>query len=83
VTLTFRRRRSRERQAALAGDFPETGETIPEILARVRPASYDGTAITAAEPKWTGSVYVFEGASDVGLPAGAVYGPPPVPAVTA
>jgi len=27
-------------------------------------------------------VYVFEGASDVGLPDGAVYGPPPVPAVT-
>jgi hypothetical protein len=34
-------------------------------------------------PAWHDQpVYVFEGASDVGLPDGAVYGPPPAPAVT-
>jgi hypothetical protein len=68
--LRFRSRRSRERQAARGGGIPETGETIPEILARVRPASYAGTAITAAGPKRAGSVYAFEGASDIGLPDG-------------
>jgi hypothetical protein len=53
-----RRRSSRPRGAArlaLAGDFPETGESVTEVLDRVRPAGYDGTTV------------IFEGASDAGL----------------
>jgi hypothetical protein len=44
MTLPFRRR-SRPRgpaRLALAGDFPDTGESVTEILERVRPAGYDG-----------------------------------------
>ena len=40
-----RRRRSRPKgraRLALAGDFPDTGESVTEILDRVRPAGYDG-----------------------------------------
>lgn len=52
------RRRSRPRGAArlaLTGDFPGTGESVTEILDRVRPAGYDGTTV------------IFDGASDAGL----------------
>jgi rubredoxin len=54
-----RRRSSRPRgRARLApvGDFPDTGESVTDILERARPASYDGTTIT------------FGGASNAGLP---------------
>ena len=57
----FRSRRSRERQLALAGGFPDDGESITEILERVRPADWDGTTIP------------FAGASDTGLPPDQVY----------
>lgn len=61
MTLPFRRRsRPRGRaQLALTGDFSDTGESVTEILERVRPADYDGTT-------------VFTGASVAGLPDGAV-----------
>lgn len=63
VTLPgFRSRRQRE--TANAGGFPDTGETIPQIRDRVRPPSYDSTAIT------------FTGASGAGLHPDAIYGPP-------
>ena len=53
-----RRRSSSPRGAArlaLAGDIPDTGESVTEILERVRPAEWDGTTIE------------FTGASDAGL----------------
>ena len=59
MTFPFSRRR-RERQLALAGDFPDTGETVTEIIERVRPASYDARA------------YTWQGASGTGLPDGVV-----------
>ena len=37
-------------------DFPDTGESVTDILDRVRPADYDGTTV------------IFEGASGAGLP---------------
>jgi hypothetical protein len=58
MSLPFRRR-SRPRGAArlaLAGDFPDTGESVTEVLDRVRPADYDGTTV------------IFGGASDAGQP---------------
>jgi hypothetical protein len=58
-----RRRRSRPKgraRLALAGDFPDTGESVTEILERVRPADYDGSTV------------IFEGASDAGQPDTAV-----------
>lgn len=64
-----RRRSSRPRgraRLALTGDFPDTGESVTEILGRVRPADYDGTTV------------IFAGASDAGLPDGGIY-PAPVP----
>src|SRR6266704_1256992 len=67
MNLPFRRR-SRPRgtaRLALAGDFPGTGESVTEILDRVRPAGYDGTTIEVS------------GASGAGLPPGAIYGPAP------
>lgn len=102
MTLPFLRRR-RERHLAREGSFPDTGETITEILDRVRPASYDAqhqdgqiAAIRAAgyrawntrhapqqasaqdtAPAWDGTT--LGGASNIGLPGGAVYGPPPAP----
>jgi hypothetical protein len=66
-----RRRRSRPKgraRLALAGDFPDTGESVTEILDRVRPADYDGSTV------------IFGGASDAGLPGGAYPQPAPVPA---
>ena len=51
-------RRRRERKLALAGDFPDSGETVTEILDRVRPASYDDRT------------YTWQGASGTGLPEG-------------
>jgi hypothetical protein len=65
-----RRRRSRPRGAArlaLTGDFPETGESVTEILERARPADYDGTTV------------IFEGASDAGLMDHDVYLHEPYP----
>jgi hypothetical protein len=59
VTARFGRRRHRSktgRRLALTGDFPDTGETVTEILQRVQPPAYDGTTV------------IFEGASDTGLP---------------
>jgi hypothetical protein len=41
--VTAFRRRSRERKLALAGDFPDTGETVTELIAKVEPPSYDST----------------------------------------
>jgi hypothetical protein len=58
MNLPFRRR-SRPRgaaQLALVGDFPDTGESVTDILDRVKPADYDGSTV------------IFEGASDAGLP---------------
>ena len=55
-----RRRRSRPKgraRLALAGDFPDTGESVTEAA------------------RWHGRP--FEGASIIGLPDGAVYGPAP------
>jgi hypothetical protein len=43
VTSSRFRRRSRERKLALAGDFPDTGETVTELIAKVEPPSYDST----------------------------------------
>ena len=63
-----RRRRSRPKGRArlnLAGDFPDNGETVTEILDRVRPAGYDGRT------------WQWGGANDIGLmPAPA--SPPPI-----
>jgi hypothetical protein len=66
-----RRRRSRPRGAArlaLTGDFPDTGESVTEILERARPASYDATTV------------IFAGASDAGLADHDVYPDPAPPA---
>jgi hypothetical protein len=65
-----RRRSGRPRgraRLALAGDFPDTGETVTEILDRARPADYDGTTV------------IFEGASDAGLMDHDVYLHEPYP----
>jgi hypothetical protein len=62
-----RRRSGRPRgraRLALAGDFPDTGETVTEILDRARPADYDGTTV------------IFEGASDAGQPDDRFHGKP-------
>ena len=61
MTLPFRRRRH-PRGRALAGGFPDTGETSAEILDRVRPATYNATATR------------FSGASGAGLHPDQVYG---------
>ena len=69
MNLPFRRR-SRPRGAArlaLTGDIPDTGESVTEILERVRPADYDGTTV------------IFGGASDAGLADGDVYPHEPYP----
>jgi hypothetical protein len=63
-----RRRSSRPRgraRLALAGDFPDTGEAITDVLDRVRPPGYDGRT------------YQFTGASGAGLPDGGIYPAPP------
>jgi len=55
-----RRRSSRPRGAARlapVGDIPDSSDAAAE-------------AITAVEPTWNGNMYVFEGASGVGLPDG-------------
>jgi hypothetical protein len=62
------RRRSRPRgraRLALAGDFPDTGESVTEVLQRVRPPDYDGRT------------YQFTGASGPGLPGDGIYAAPP------
>ena len=60
MTLPRRRRRSPRGRArlTLAGDFPDTGESVTEVLDRVRPPAYDGRT------------YQFTGASGPGLPDG-------------
>ena len=58
MSLPFRRR-SRPKGAAgltLVGDFPDTGESVTDILDRVRPADYDGSTV------------IFAGASEPGQP---------------
>ena len=63
-----RRRRHRPRgraRLALTGDFPDTGESVTEVLHHVRPPDYDGRT------------YQFTGASGPGLPAGGIYPAPP------
>ena len=62
-----RRRRSRPKgraRLALAGDFPDTGETVTEILDRVKPASYDGRT-------WR-----WGGANNIGLMPAPAAAPP-------
>ena len=64
-----RRRSSRPRgraRLALTGDFPDTGESVTEILDRVRPADYDGRT------------WQWGGASDVGLMAAPVSDAPTI-----
>ena len=60
MTSSRFRRRRRERRLALADDFPDTGETVTEILDRARPPDCDGTTI-----EWGG-------ASSAGLPDDAI-----------
>jgi hypothetical protein len=69
MTLPFRRRRRPRGPArlALAGDFPDTGESVTEVLDRVRPADYDGTTI------------IFGGASNAGLADRDIYPHEPYP----
>ena len=62
-----RRRRSRPKgraRLALAGDFPDNGETVTEILDRVKPASYDGRT-------WR-----WGGANNIGLMPAPAAAPP-------
>jgi hypothetical protein len=55
--VTFPRFRSRRRELALAGDFPDTGKTFPELLRDVQPGDWH------AAP-------AFTGASSAGQPDG-------------
>jgi hypothetical protein len=57
----FRRRRQDGRAPAFAGDFPDDGRDITEVLQAAGPPAWDGTAI-----EWGG-------ASDAGLPDGGAY----------
>jgi hypothetical protein len=59
TSFRFLRRRA-ERKLVLDGDFPDTSESVTEILRRVQPASYDGVT--------------FGGASDAGLSDGGIFG---------
>jgi hypothetical protein len=67
MTARFRRRRSRERRLAIDGDFPDTGETITELIRAVQPPDYD-------------TIRVFSGASAGTMPlaetAGTLYAAP-------
>lgn len=60
VTSSRFLRRRHERKLALNGDFPDTGESVTEVLERVRPAGYDART------------YTWQGASGTGLPDGVV-----------
>jgi hypothetical protein len=61
------RRSGKARPPVFKGDFPDTGESVTEVLDRVRPPAYDGRT------------YRFTGASGPGLPDGGIY---PAPAQT-
>ena len=61
----WRRSRPKGRaRLALAGDFPDNGETVTEILDRVKPASYDGRT-------WR-----WGGANNIGLMPAPAAAPP-------
>lgn len=65
--MTFGFRTRRRRHLALAGDFPDTGETISELIAAAAPADYDAATIT------------FGGVSGAGLERPFEPYPAPVP----